>query len=333
MLRLGIVGCGRVTTMFHLKAIKEVAEVSLVAVVDRDRARMLNVRGSCGADKGYSDLSELLSDSQVDAVVINTPPGLHEEMVVQSLKAGKHVLCEKPLATSVEGATRIKEVQESTGLVVLPGHNYAFTPSLEKAQELIRDGTIGDVQNVTVAFENSLKFYGAKTDFRLKEEFGIVGDVLPHILSVTNGIAGTAEAVESAKAWRESYEVVDNINIHLRTAHGVDLECTMSWTKLIPTFKVEVTGSSGRLLTDLMKTPHEVTIESSGKTRKVGKKTGLREYARLLRLNHPSFQRQYLHFYGLVMGSEKPRMTIDDEIAVIRTIQNVVGRLSETNIS
>jgi len=319
--------------MFHLKAIKEIAEVSLVAVVDRDRARMLNVRGSCGADEGYSDLSELLSDSQVDAVVINTPPSLHEEMVVQSLEAGKHVLCEKPLATSVEGATRIKVVQERTGLVVLPGHNYAFTPSLEKAQELIREGAIGDVQNVTVGFENNLKVYGAKTNFRLKEEFGIVGDVLPHILSVTNGIAGTAELIESTRGWRKSYEVVDNMNVRLRTANGVGLDCTMSWTKFIPTFKVDVTGSSGRLWTDLMKTPYEVTIESGGTTRKIGKETGLREYTRLLRLNHPSFQRQYLHFYRLVMGSESPRITIDDEIAMIQTIENVVKRLSETNKS
>lgn len=327
MLRLGIVGCGRVTTMFHLKAIADVEEVTVAAVADRNKARMESVRKKSRAGRGYTDHRELLADPDVEAVVINTPPRFHEGMVMDALKAGKHVLCEKPLARSVEGCLLIKRVQEETGLAVLPGHNYVFTPSLERAQDLIESDVVGRVHKVSMRFENNLRSYGSKTGFRLENEFGIVEDILPHILSVAHGIAGAAETVEEARAWRDSYEVVDNVRLLLRTDRGVELDCSLSWTKLIPSFKVEASCTSGWVETDLMRSPFSVTVESGGARRKIGEKKGLKLYMDLLRFKHPSFQSQYRHLCRLVEGSEAPRITIDDEINMIRMMEEVVKHL------
>jgi len=332
MLRLGIVGCGRVTTMFHLKAIRGVEGVTVTAVADRNRDRMESVRKESGAERGYIDYRDLLADPDVDAVVINTPPNLHEEMALRSLESGKHVLSEKPLAQSIEGCLRIRRLQEETGLVVLPGHNYAFTPSLERAQRLIGEGLIGEVQDASLRFENSLRTYGPKTDFRLETELGIVEDILPHILSVSNGLVGSAERVEEARGWRKSYDVVDNVRLTLRTAGGVELDCSMSWTRLVPCFKVEVSGASGRVEMDLMRSPFSVAVESEGVRRTHGRR-GLKVYLDLLRFRHPSFRNQYRHLVGLVEGSETPRITIDDEMDIIRMKEAVVRRLSETDIS
>ncbi|MFQ6053743.1 MAG: Gfo/Idh/MocA family protein [Candidatus Bathyarchaeia archaeon] len=333
MLRLGIVGCGRVTTMFHLKAVREVEEVAVVAVADRNRARMEKVKGEAGALRGYVDHRELLSDPEVEAVVINTPPRFHEEMAVDALRAGKHVLCEKPLAQSAEGCLRVKRVQEETGLVVLPGHNYAFTPSLERAEEVIRGGGVGEVRRVSVRFENNLRSYGARSDFRLKTEFGIVEDILPHILSVTSGVAGEAEEVREVDGWRERHDVVDNLNLLLRTGDGVSLDCSMSWTKLIPCFRVNIVGTSALIEMDLMRNPYSLSLESGGRRRRIGERRGLKLYWDLLRFKHPSFQRQYRHLHGLVEGAEAPRFTVDDEIGMVRMVEEVVRRLSETNLS
>jgi len=333
MLRLGIVGCGRVTTMFHLKAINEVEEATVVAVADRNQARMESVKKKSGAEKGYIDYGELLSDPEVDMVVINTPPRFHEEMVIRALKARKHVLCEKPLARSVEGCLNIKRVQETAGLVVLPGHNYAFTPSLERAQDVIRSGVVGHVEKVSLRFENNLKGYRSKTDFRIKTDFGIVEDILPHILSVVHGLAGAAEEIMDVRGWSESYDVVDNMDLLLKTDRGVELDCFMSWTRLIPSFRVEVSGTSGRVETELMRSPFSVTIESGGVRRKIEEKKGLKLYLDLLRFKHPSFQNQYRHLCRLVEGSETPRITIEDEAGMIRMTEGVVKYLSETDIS
>ena len=319
--------------MFHLKAIEAVEEVEAVAVADCNQARMESVKKKSGADRGYVDYRELLSDPEVDAVVINTPPRFHEEMVIRSLKAGKHVLCEKPLARSVEGCLHIKGVHEAVDLVVLPGHNYAFTPSLERANELIRKGEIGEVEMVSIGFENNLRGYGSKTDFRLKTEFGIVEDILPHILSVAHGLAGAAGEVVDLRGWKESHDVVDNVKLLLRTDRGVEVNCFMSWTRLIPRFKVEVSGASGRVEMDLMRSPFSVTVESGDVRRKLALKKGLRLYLDLLRFKHPSFQSQYRHLRGLVAGSEAPRITIDDEVDMIRTMEEVRQHLHETDIS
>jgi len=93
MLRLGVIGCGRVTTMFHLRAIRDVKEVEVAAVADVNEERTRTVAKECNT-KGYNDYHELLGDPGIDAVVINTPPRLHEEMVLDALDSGKHVLCE-----------------------------------------------------------------------------------------------------------------------------------------------------------------------------------------------------------------------------------------------
>lgn len=116
--------------MFHVGAIEEVPEVKLSAIsdIDSDRVNLLGKR--CSVSNAYDAFSKLLEDETVDAIAVNTPPRFHEEMVLESLDAGKHVLCEKPLSTTVDGCLRIKEKMDETGLVVLPARNYAFTPGL-----------------------------------------------------------------------------------------------------------------------------------------------------------------------------------------------------------
>jgi predicted dehydrogenase len=332
MLRLGIVGCGKVTTMFHLKAIEEVDEVTVAAVADLDRARMESVKRKSGADRGYTDPGELLSDPGVEAVAVNTPPRFHEEAVMEALRAGKHVLCEKPLAQSMEGCARIKEAQKDTGLVVLPVHNYAFTPCLETAREMVRSGEIGEIRGIRLGFDNNLWSYGPKTDFRMRETFSIVEDILPHALSVVQAFAGPVRTVEEARGWKKSYEVVDNLSLALVTEEGVSVEGSMNWTSLIPAFKMSVAGESGRLDMDLMKFPYRVSVESPRGKRKVDKK-GFSQYLDLVRLRHPAFVGQYRHLVGTIEGSEAPLFTVDDEMGMLRVMGEVVGILSETDIS
>ncbi len=113
------------------------------------------------------------------------------------------MLCEKPLAQTVEGCERIKEAKED--LVVLPAHNYVYTPALYRMEEKVKQGAIGEVKYVKLNFENNLGMYGSKTDFRTKDPRGIVEDVMPHILSVAGIVAGQAR--ESNRSLRHLQEV------------------------------------------------------------------------------------------------------------------------------
>ena len=328
MLRLGIIGCGKVTTMFHLKSIKEVHEVIVTAVADLDRARMEDVRRKAGAERGYTDPKELLADPEVEAVAINTPPRSHEGLVLEAIEAGKHVLCEKPLAQTIEGCRRIGDAQKDTGLVVLPVHNYAFTPCLVSAQELIEKGEIGALQGIEVRFDNNLWSYGAKTDFRTKEMYGIVEDILPHALSVVQVLSDPVSEVTKAEGWKKRYPVTDNISLALATGSGVTVRGEMNWTSLIPGFTVTATGEEGAIHIDLMKAPYGVTVKTDRGRRQIGG-MGFGQYLDLIRLKHPAFVGQYEHLVATVGGTEEPRFTVEDEIRMMGVLEDVVGILSE----
>lgn len=329
MLRLGLIGCGKVATMFHLKAIREVEEISLVAVSDIEAERMEEVRRASGAERGYLNYLEMLEDPEVQGVVVCTPPRLHREMVLNAVEGGKHVLCEKPLARTREGCFEIKRASEEKGVVVLPVHNYLFTPALSSARSLIRQGSIGRINLLRMRFENSLGTYRPRTDFRLREPFGIIEDLLPHILSISQWIVGGVEEVADLRVWRKKYPVPDNAYLKFTLEGGVVLEATLSWTKLIPTFRVEVWGEGGRMELDLMRSPHSFKLVSGERETKIRLGGGLREYLDLVRLRHPSFKNQYLHFLRVIKGEAEPVIALEEEAEIVRTIGEVVSILSD----
>ena len=308
--------------MFHLKAIEKVDQIEIAAVSDVSEDRMNEVRAECVASEAYLDYRQLLADDSVEAVAINTPPRFHETMVKEALDAGKHVLCEKPLAESVEGCLEIKERKEETGLAVLPAHNYAFSPSLAQMGRYLSENSIGEITSVDVAFENLLKSYRSQTNFREHSGNGVLEDVLPHILSVANPITGHIQEVKSLKWWCKDYEVCDNMETELESEKGILVNARLSWTKLRPRFSVTVNGEKGRLYTDLMINPFKLEARVDGKTTTL-KEKGVKWYLDLVQFKHPSFENQYRHFYQLVKENAPPIITIDDEINIIETIEKI----------
>jgi predicted dehydrogenase len=222
----------------------------------------------------------------------------------------------------LEGCIKIKEAQHESGLAVLPAHNYAFTPCLTRLTDLVDSGKVGGVRKLTLAFMNNLKTYRPQTDFRTTSSNGVVMDVLPHILSVSKQVAGTAVDVKELRWWCDNYQVCDNMETTLVTDRGMDLECSMSWTKLVPRFGVEVHGYDGRLEAELMMKPYQVSLVSRGR-KKVYRDRGFGWYLDLARFKHPSFRNQYVHFYRLASGLESPRITVDDEINILEVIEKI----------
>jgi predicted dehydrogenase len=161
----------------------------------------------------------------------------------------------------------------------------------------------------------------------MRDEFSIVEDLLPHVLSVVQAFTGPVRGVEEARGWRKRHDVMDDLSLVLTTEDGVRVEGSMNWTSLIPSFKASVEGESGRLEMDLMKFPYRVSVESPEGKRKLGER-GLVQYLDLIRLRHPAFVGQYRHLVGTIEGSEAPLFTVDDEIGMLRVMEEVVDRLS-----
>src|SRR5207253_1662330 len=121
-----------------------------------------------------TDIDELLCDPRIEAVAIATPPRTHRALVQRALEAGKHVLVEKPLATTVEDAEDLIEIAEHAGLVLMPGHTFVYSPSVNKVRDLIRSGEVGEVYFVT----------SSRMNLGLYQQDGVISDLAPHDLSI-----------------------------------------------------------------------------------------------------------------------------------------------------
>jgi predicted dehydrogenase len=146
-LRVGIVGAGGIALQHAIAWEKHAARAELVALADisPERARHLSDRHTGGAARVYESIDALLADPGLDAVDICLPHHLHTQAIIASARAGKAVLCEKPLCTSVEDAAEIAGVLETTGVPFMMAHNQLFQPSVIEARHLLSSGTLGRI--------------------------------------------------------------------------------------------------------------------------------------------------------------------------------------------
>ena len=149
-LKLALVGCGAIAR-FHLDGINERAtRIRVTAAVDADPARAEAVAAETGAQV-FPSLAAALAGGDFDAVDILLPHDLHEPAAVEALRAGKHVLLEKPMATTLAACDRILAAALAAGTVLMVGENAQYWPEIVKAQELIRSGVLGDVLTARAA--------------------------------------------------------------------------------------------------------------------------------------------------------------------------------------
>ena len=153
--RAGIVGCGRIGTLWetdpptpltHAGAMVVCPQTQLVAGASRGREHLDHFGQQWGLDALYLDYREMLDKEQLEIVSIATHPGLHRDIVEASVDAGvRGILCEKPLALSLEDADAIVEACRSTGCVLSVNHSRRWNPAYIRAKEMLEEGVIGEL--------------------------------------------------------------------------------------------------------------------------------------------------------------------------------------------
>lgn len=142
-LKIGLIGVGDVARAAHLPSFAGNQKVEVVAVADPDTESAGSAAKSFEIGKVVEDYREILDDPSVDAVDICAPHHLHYQMAMDALNAGKHVICEKPIAVNLEEADKMIGAAHELGLWLLVTLNQRFLPINRKVRELINDGTIG----------------------------------------------------------------------------------------------------------------------------------------------------------------------------------------------
>ena len=147
----GILSTGRIAREFAL-GLRQSERSRLAAVGSRARTGAEAFAAEFGCDRAHGSYDDLLADPDVEAVYIATPHPWHKEWAVAAARAGKHVLCEKPLAMDAAGAEAIVEAAREAGVFLMEAFMYRCHPQTRKVVELVRGGAVGDVRMVQASF-------------------------------------------------------------------------------------------------------------------------------------------------------------------------------------
>ena len=147
MIRVGIIGCGKIAQVRHLPEYAANPNAEIVAFYDKNMERAQEMAAQYGG-KVYNSFYELVDDPNVDAVSICVENRSHAEITTYALYAGKHVLCEKPMAVTLAECESMVAAAERNGKHLMIGHNMRFDPVHRKAKELLDGGIIGDIVSI-----------------------------------------------------------------------------------------------------------------------------------------------------------------------------------------
>lgn len=254
-LRVGIVGCGNIGSGSHLPAWLDSAEIAeVVGLADPTEATLeaARVRAGLAEDRTHTDPLEMIAREDVDAIDICTPQHLRRDLIVAAAEHGKHVLCEKPLATVPADAATAVAAARDAGITVAMVHNYLWLPEVSAAQRIIDSGEIGTVRAVTVNFLGIVDVPGnAGYAPRWRHEAakaggGVLMDIL-HGVYVAESLLG--EPLVRASAYADNADPDSNVEdialCRFETESNAGL-VNIAWGH--GPGSLEVIGSAGRVL-------------------------------------------------------------------------------------
>jgi predicted dehydrogenase len=164
--RFGLIGSGAITTLSHLPALARIPEARLVATADVDGERAARVAAEGGAEEVYTDFRDLVQSPNVDAVIVAIPNVYHRDAVVAAAEAGKHVFCEKPLATNLRDAREMIAACEAANVKLMVGFNQRFWNQVDVAKEIIDSGALGEIKGFRSVYSEDWDVYPAATRYR-----------------------------------------------------------------------------------------------------------------------------------------------------------------------
>jgi predicted dehydrogenase len=231
--------------------VAEATGVELVAVVDPDPG----ARQAAEVAPDYEVLEEAIEGVECDAVLVASPPGTHHAVAKAALGAGKHVLCEKPLATSLEDAFDLVEAADRAQRVLMVSQNYRYNAPFRAVQRIVMEGDLGELASIRVVCRRDLRALFSPDDFRYSMRHPYVLDMSIHHFDLIRAATGRDVRNVYARSWR----VPDSPFVHhpavaaiLDVEGGVPVVYEGDWATRKPETswngEWEIVGEAGRLL-------------------------------------------------------------------------------------
>ena len=250
-IRYGIVGLGRAGWDIHVAQLRNRPDAKIVAVVDPVEERRKEAAAAFGC-KTYTSLSRMLKQADVEVVVIATPSVMHGPDTKKALKAGKHVVVEKPMALSVAEAESMIKAAQAADRKLFVHQNYRFMREFTHLKDVVDSGILGRLFHI----RNYLTGFARRNDWQTlsRNGGGVLNNTCPHFIDQALQLAGSPikDVMGDLQQLASAGDVEDHVKAFMRAENGttIDMEVSSAENLPAPLPKWVLCGSCGTLTTD-----------------------------------------------------------------------------------
>ena len=236
----------------------EAEAAQLVAVCDMDPAKLGLAKRRHPAAVITREFRDLLTDSRIDAIAIATPTQTHYRLALAALRAGKHVLIEKPLTQNSEHALHLVEEAERQRVALMVDHTFVYTPAVQKVRELIVEGTLGDIYYYN-AIRASLGLF--------QSDVNVIWDLAVHDISIIQYILNEQPAAVSATAANHVAGAPANMaHVTLFFPSNCIAHISVNWLSPVKVRQIFIGGSSKMIVYDDIEATDKLKLYDKGIT-------------------------------------------------------------------
>ena len=308
--RWGIVSTAQIGRWVFAPAVHASARGELVGVASRDRDRAAACAGDLDIPEVFASYDDLLRADHIDAVYLPLPNSMHEEWAIRAAERGKHVFCEKPLATSAAAAQRMVDAAAGNGVLLMEAMVFRYHPQTLRLRRLLDAGAIGDLRHVDVRM-------GAPPgpgNIRWQPELGggALMDIGCYVITVARWAAG-AEPTRVTAVWEQDRAggVDRHLGLLLEFPDGV-VATLFGAFDTASMRGAHLAGSGGTLHIEQPTHPYEesaYTLTTAQATERVTLNNGVRSFT-------PALD----HFHDCLLDGAAPRLANTDAIATLRVM-------------
>jgi len=255
-LRVGVIGCGRWAGWAHLPGWTRDERCQVVAVCDRDEGLVLAAADRFGVADAFTDHRRVIERDDVDVIDVVTGDEEHFTLTMAALEAGKHVLCEKPVAHDYRDTLRARDLAASKGLGTKVGFTFRYSPAVRYMKELVKNGELGDLYYITSQRVNLGK---------VRQDENALWSFAPHDLSVILHLLED-EPMDVAARGSAFLQggVEDVVFLHLRFPGGRMAHVHVSWLDPHKLRQFTLVGSRKMVVFDDMEASEKIRVYDKG---------------------------------------------------------------------
>lgn len=305
-LKIGVIGCGYWGPNL-IRNFNQIEATNVCYVCDLDETKTEPIKKTYPAVKVTKNYKDVLSDPQVDAVVIATPVAFHFDLAKAALLSDKHVLIEKPMASSVAQAQELVQIAGQQNKVLMVDHTFEYAEAINKIKDIVDSGQLGQLYYMRGEWLN----LGL-----LQPDINVIWDLATHIFSIVNYVSGLKPVSLNANAGAYVRKDIQEVaHIHVKFMQNVCMDMAVSWLEPKKTRMLTIVGDKKMLVYDLTNTEEQIKIYDKGVAI-----TNMSEDMRQLRINYrygdicspnvkniESLSVMCSHFADCIINNTRPR--------------------------